>query len=66
MGAYDPKTGQRGAPGGKDVRELLATTNKQYFVMMDKLKRVVATGGNFHQELIPKHLLPKDSRDNTL
>lgn len=34
--------------------------------MMDKLKRVVATGGNFHHELIPKHLLPKDSRDNDL
>lgn len=28
----------------KNVRDLLATTNKEYHVVMDKLKRIVATG----------------------
>jgi hypothetical protein len=46
-----------------NVRELLATTNKEYFVIMDKLKRVVASG-NFHHELIAKHLLSLGSNEN--
>jgi len=33
---------------------MIATTNKEYYIVMDKLKRVVASG-NFHHELIPKH-----------
>ena len=49
----------------KNVRELLATTNKEYFVIMDKLKRVVASG-NFHHELIPKHLVSAGSTENNL
>lgn len=49
----------------KNVRELLATTNKEYYVVMDKLKRVVASG-NFHHELQPKHLLGPGSLENTL
>lgn len=49
----------------KNVRELLATTNKEYFVIMDKLKRVVASG-NFHHELIAKHLLSSGSTENNV
>jgi len=36
------------------VRDLFATTNKDYHIVMDKLKRVVASG-NFHHELVPKN-----------
>jgi len=49
----------------KNVRELLATTNKEYFVIMDKLKRVVASG-NFHHELLAKHLLSAGSTENNV
>lgn len=41
-------------PGVKNVKDMIATTNKEYYIVMDKLKRVVASG-NFHHELIPKH-----------
>jgi hypothetical protein len=47
------------------VRELLASTNKEYYLVMDKLKRVVASG-NFHHELIPRHHLSTGSTENTL
>ena len=41
-------------PGVKNVKDMIATTNKEYYIVMDKLKRVVASG-NFHHEFIPKH-----------
>jgi hypothetical protein len=49
----------------KNVREMLATTNKEYYIVMDKLKRVVASG-NFHHELIPKHALAAGSTENNI
>lgn len=49
----------------KNVRDLLATTSKEYHVVMDKLKRVVASG-NFHHELLPKHLLMDNASQNIL
>ncbi len=47
------------------MRELIATTNKEYYVVMDKLKRVVASG-NFHHEFVPKHLAQSGSAENSL
>ena len=47
------------------MREMLATTNKEYYIVMDKLKRVVASG-NFHHELIPKHALAAGSTENNI
>lgn len=40
------------------VKELLSTTNKDYYVVIDKLKRVVSNG-NYHIDLRAKHLIPK-------
>jgi len=42
---------------------LIATTNKEYYIVMDKLKRVVASG-NFHHEFIPKHMVTAVSNEN--
>lgn len=47
------------------MREMLVTTNKEYYIVMDKLKRVVASG-NFHHELIPKHALTAGSLENNI
>ena len=44
---------------------MIATTNKEYYVVMDKLKRVVASG-NFHQELLPKGALSAGSLENNI
>ena len=44
---------------------MITTTNKEYYVVMDKLKRVVASG-NFHQELVPRHSLAPGSLDNNI
>jgi len=49
----------------KNVRDMLASTNKEYYVVMDKLKRVVASG-NFHHEFIPKHVIAAGSTENVV
>ena len=49
----------------KKVRELIMLTNKDYYIVMDKLKRVVASG-NFHHELLPKDLVGPGGHENTL
>ncbi len=45
-------------PPAAQVKELLTTTNKDYYIVMDKLKRVVSNG-NYHIDLRANHLIPK-------
>ena len=37
---------------------MFTDTTKYFHVVIDKLKRVV-TNGNYHIDLIPKHMIPK-------
>jgi hypothetical protein len=45
-------------PPAETVKQIFNSTNKDFYVVMDKLKRVVSNG-NYHIDLTPNHLIPK-------